>query len=66
MLCGANSHADDITPGMGGVLLETTEWFGGLRDRRLAPPAEKRAAADQAIDGTIEKVQASVFPLHGL
>ena len=66
VLCGANSRADDVTPGMGGVLLETTEWYGGLRDRRLAPPAEKRAAADQAVDATIEKVQASVFPLHGL
>jgi len=66
VLSGADARAEDMTPGMGGVLLETTEWHGGLRDRRLAPPAETRAAVDLAVDRTIRKVRDNLFPLHGL
>ena len=40
-LCGEDAGGY-MTAGLGGVLLETTDWSGGLRDRQLAP--DKAAA----------------------
>jgi hypothetical protein len=47
-------------------MLETTEWRGGLRDRRLAVLDRQRAIVEPAIQETIEKVRARVFPYHGM
>jgi acetoin utilization protein AcuC len=63
-LCGEDRR-DDMA-GMGGVLLETTDWSGGLRDRQLAPDKAQRDAVDQIANQTIEHVKRLVFPLHGL
>ena len=52
--------------GLGGVMLEGTDWLGGLRDKSLAIDATQREAVDAAIDKTIAAVKANVFPLHGL
>ena len=65
-LCGDHSLADDMTSGVGGVLLETTDWHGGLRDRRLAPHTDRTSPVDMVVTETIEEVQAKLFPLHGL
>jgi len=65
ILSGAEAAAD-LNPGLGGVMMETTDWVGGLRDRALAPDERQRQAVDQAIDRTIEKVKKCVFPYHGL
>jgi len=62
ILCGAETH--DF--GLGGVMLESTDWQGGLRDRALAVSAEKRAEVDAAIRETVEKVKQNVFAVHGL
>jgi acetoin utilization protein AcuC len=64
-LCGEDAGGE-LTAGLGGVLLETTDWHGGLRDRQLAPDWEQRQAADQAVDQVIEQVKRTVFPIHGL
>ncbi|MBE0537413.1 MAG: acetoin utilization protein AcuC [Phycisphaerae bacterium] len=64
-LCG-DAPQPDIAAGMGGVMLDTTEWHGGLRDQPLTPDARHRAMVDAMVDDVIEEVKASVFGLHGL
>jgi acetoin utilization protein AcuC len=56
----------DLTFGLGGVMLGTTEWLGGLRDRVLISDGGRRADVDAAIAATAEKIKRLVFPLHGL
>jgi len=51
---------------VGGVMLESTEWQGGLRDRMLVPSSSERAAVEHAVDKTVELVRKNVFGLHGL
>ena len=65
LFCGEDGH-DDMSLGLGGVMLEGTDWLGGLRDKSLAIDATQREAVDAAIDKTIAAVKANVFPLHGL
>ena len=52
--------------GLGGVMLESAEWEGGLRDRVLVPDASRRAVVDAEVDATIDAVKANVFSIHGL
>ncbi|MCD6303438.1 MAG: hypothetical protein J7M21_00570, partial [Planctomycetes bacterium] len=66
VLCGEAGAEDDQAAGLGGVLMGTGEWLAGLRDRRLAPPAERRREVDRAVEATIEKLKKLVFPHHGL
>jgi len=63
--CGGNDEYD-FALGMGGVMLASTEWAGGLRDRALAISAEQRNAVEPELRSTIETVINNVFPLHGL
>ena len=65
VLCGAEA-GHDAALGLGGVMMESTEWHGGLRDRALVPDAAQRAEVDPAVDAMIERVKANVFPYHGL
>jgi len=62
--CGENEETDFI--GMGGVMLASTEWAGGLRDRALAVSTEQRNAVEPELQTTIETVINNVFRLHGL
>jgi acetoin utilization protein AcuC len=52
--------------GLGGVMLENTDWKGGLRDRELVIPEQQKQAVAQALEYTLKKVKANVFPIHGL
>ena len=63
ILCG---EADGANVGLGGVMMETTDWHGGLCDRALVPSDQQRRDVEPAIDATIEAVKANVFALHGL
>ena len=65
VLCGEDSE-DATNVGLGGVMLETTEWRGGLRDRVLVPDPEQRRYVEPEIDAVIEAIEKSVFPIHGL
>jgi len=65
VLCGADS-GNDANLGMGGVMLESTEWPGGLRDRTIAPSKAQRNAVEPVIETTLEAVKANVFSIHGL
>jgi acetoin utilization protein AcuC len=63
--CGGNPE-DDLSLGLGGVMLASSEWAGGLRDRTLAVTTEQRRAVESELHPTIETVMANVFRHHGL
>lgn len=66
VLCGDQADHDAMSFGMGGVMMETTEWTGGLRDRTLLSDAGVRRTVDAEIDAMLRRVHATVFPLLGL
>ena len=66
VLIGETGETDDLSIGMGGVMLESLDWKGGLRDRILAPDDGLRRAIVPALDAVIEKITGNVFPLIGL
>lgn len=63
--CGENGDCD-FGLGMGGVMLASTEWAGGLRDRALAVTAEQRHAVESELHATLDRIARLVFPLHGI
>lgn len=66
VLCGDQSLHDDLLIGMGGVMMESTEWSGGLRDRGLLADGGMRESIDAEITSTIEKIKSSLFTMHGI
>ncbi len=64
VMCGRQGY--DESAGLGGVMLENTDWAGGMRDRTIAVETRRRAATDNKIGETIEAVKANVFGIHGL
>jgi acetoin utilization protein AcuC len=66
VLCGDQDHHDAMSLGMGGVMLETTEWSGGLRDRLLLSDAGRRDDVDVDVTATLSRLASLVFPLHGI
>lgn len=54
------------TFGLGGVLMGSSEWVGGLRDRQLPVTDEERARVEPAVLASVERVTKLVFPLHGI
>jgi acetoin utilization protein AcuC len=65
IFCGADP-GEDIHHAIGGVLLESTEWQGGLRDRELPVTDSQRQTVMPALDTTIEKIKSTIFPIHGI
>lgn len=63
ILTGSGS---DIGHAVGGVMLESTDWQGGLRDRALVVSQTQREMVVPVVEATIEAVKANVFPLHKL
>ena len=63
--CGENDECD-FGMGMGGVMLASTEWAGGLRDRTLAVTREQRQAVETELQATIETITNQIFRLHGI
>lgn len=62
----AGDEADDLSLGMGGVFLASSEWAGGLRDPVLPVTREQHDAVEPALGEAIREVQRRVFPFHGL
>lgn len=56
----------DWSFGMGGVMLENTDWAGGLRDRMLLSDAGRRGEVDLEVDLVVDVIKKTVFPIHGL
>ena len=65
VFCGDDNSEHSIHA-LGGVMLESTEWLGGFRDRRIPVTESQRNAVLPALDATIDKIKELVFPLHGL
>ena len=65
VLCGADD-GHDMSIGAGGVMLESTDWQGGLRDRELVINTQQREMVTPAVEAVIRTVKANVFPIHGL
>ncbi len=65
VLCGDTGEYDANVP-MGGVMLESTDWQGGLRDRKLVVRSQQREMVLAVLEAAIEAVKANVFPFHGL
>jgi len=57
----AGEIEDDYGLGMGGVMLENTDWAGGLRDRHLPVTEEQRAQVDPDLEITLQKLQKTVL-----
>ena len=55
-----------LSAAIGGVMMESTDWQGGLRDRQLAITHQQKQAVMPALEASIETVKAKVFGLHGL
>ena len=49
-----------------GVMLQSTDWQGGLRDRELPVTQQQRRMVLPALEATLETLKAKLFPLHGL
>ncbi len=64
--CLGNDDEDAMSMGLGGVMLGSSEWAGGLRDRQLTITEQQRAAVDAELHKTIERIVTHVFPYHGL
>jgi len=64
VLC--DMYQEDVYMGMGGVMLENTDWIGGLRDRAYLIDGGQRAYIDAEVEKVIEKIKTTVFPIHGL
>jgi hypothetical protein len=65
ILCGEGG-GDELRMGLGGVMLEGTDWQGGLRDRPMISHGGRRTVVDQTIEETVAAIRRTVFPLHGL
>jgi len=66
VLCGEYESQEDLMAGMGGVMLENTDWLGGLRDRVLLADGGRRDAIDAEVNLVLDRVKRRVFPVHGL
>ena len=66
VLCGDQDDHDAMSFGMGGVMMETTEWSGGLRDRTLLSDAGRRDEVDIEIDATLRRIYDRLYPLHDI
>jgi acetoin utilization protein AcuC len=66
VLCGDQSAHDILMLGLGGAMLETTDWAGGLRDRILLSDAGQMPKIDHEVRRVVDYVRKTVFPLHGL
>jgi acetoin utilization protein AcuC len=55
-----------LEPVMGGVMLQSTDWQGGLRDRELPVTSQQRETVLPALEASVETIKAKIFPLHGL
>lgn len=64
--CAGENDDDAESLGLGGVMLGSTEWAGGLRDQHRPVSAEQHASVDAELQANIERVTEKLFPLHGL
>jgi acetoin utilization protein AcuC len=59
-------EARDMNLGLGGVMLESTDWMGGFQDMELAVSEEQKKTVEPEIETIITTLQNTVFPIHGI
>lgn len=66
-LCGQQSDYDEFA-GMGGVMLQTSDWQNGagLRDRVLVPSPQQKERIIPLVEEVLQYIAKTVFPIHGL
>jgi acetoin utilization protein AcuC len=64
--CTGDNDEDAFSLGLGGVMLGSTEWAGGLRDRELPVAPEQRRKVLSELYPTLDKITQNVFRYHGL
>ncbi|MCH8118675.1 MAG: acetoin utilization protein AcuC [Planctomycetes bacterium] len=65
ILTGTGSGSD-MDHAVGGVMLESMDWQGRLRDRAFVVSQTQREMVVPVIEATIEAVKANIFPIHKL
>ena len=64
--CCGESDDEAAFVGMGGVMLGSTEWAGGLRDRNRPASFELRQAVEPQVLASVERIRRTIFPFYGL
>jgi acetoin utilization protein AcuC len=65
VLCGIEPKSD-MSIGMGGDFLGNAEWDAGLRDKRIYALGDDRERIAREAAATVEYIQKTVFPIHGI
>jgi acetoin utilization protein AcuC len=66
VMTGEHHDNQAMSFGLGGVMLESTDWRGGFQDRELPVSDQQRRSVEPAIAITMKKIKDTVFPIHGL
>jgi len=64
--CSGDEFAEMHHPVVGGNMLASSDWIGGLRDHVRPVFPEQRLAVDAELHATCERLQNALFPLHGI
>jgi len=62
--CGGDDNADEFSFGLGGVMLGSSEWAGGLRDRVLPVTEEQRCAVEPELEHSLQRLINHLAPYH--
>ena len=65
VLCSA-ADEHNMSLGVGGVMLGSTDWQGGLGDRELVISSQQRDIVVPQVETVIKAVKANVFSIHKL
>jgi acetoin utilization protein AcuC len=64
IVTGEQQGFSDMNLGLGGVMLESTDWLGGFKDRKRPVTKQQQKVVAPAIKSSIEKIKKTVFPVH--
>ena len=62
----AEGDAGIYSLGLGGVMLGSTEWAGGLQDHELPVDTDQRRRVGAELDATLRAARQNIFRYHGL
>lgn len=65
VLTGEYEDVEAMNFGLGGVMLESTDWTAGLKDRAIPVSDEQRESVEPAIAKTLSRIKEILFPIHG-
>jgi hypothetical protein len=64
--CCGEDECDDYAAGLGGVMLGSSEWAGGLRDRVLPVLPEQRETVEPELNRASRQLLDNLSPYLGL